>query len=52
MTLFLVVMMVLAMFGKLRVPGRKGTPRLAARCQSCKRPLIGRSPCACKQGKR
>lgn len=36
MTLFLVVMAVLAMFGKLRLPGRKtGAPppaRLAKRC--------------------
>ncbi|MDF1620829.1 hypothetical protein [Pseudothioclava nitratireducens] len=51
MTLFLVVMAVLAMFGKLRLPGRKtGAPppaRLAKRCPSCGRPRIGSGPCPC-----
>ncbi|MDD8023641.1 MAG: hypothetical protein PHX82_11080 [Paracoccaceae bacterium] len=50
MTLFLVVMAVLAMFGKLRLPGlkRPGAPRLAARCPDCGRPKIGSGPCPCK----
>jgi len=44
-TLFLVVMAVLAMFGKLRLPGSK---RLAsAKCPSCGRYRIGRGPCSC-----
>jgi len=44
-TLFLVFMAVLAMFGKLRLPGQK---RLgAARCPRCGRFRLGRGPCAC-----
>ena len=44
-TLFLVVMAVLAMFGKLRVPGAN---RLASvRCSSCGRYRIGKGDCAC-----
>jgi hypothetical protein len=43
--LFLVVMGVLAMFGKLHWIGGK---RLAsAKCRSCGRYRIGRGPCAC-----
>lgn len=46
-TLFLVVMAVLAMFGKLAFPGKK---RLnAARCPSCGRFKIGKAPCGCKK---
>ncbi|MBD3803030.1 hypothetical protein BMG00_05395 [Thioclava marina] len=48
MTLFLVVMAVLAMFGKLRLPGRKGPARVSDRCPDCGRPKIGRGPCPCK----
>lgn len=51
MTLFLVVMAVLAMFGKLRLPSIKGPGRLSARCPDCGRPKIGRGPCACKINK-
>ena len=47
-SLFLIGMVVLAMFGKLRVPGSK---RLAsARCPSCGRYRIGKGPCACGHG--
>jgi len=47
-TLFLVFMAVLAMFGKLRVPGQK---RLAsAKCPKCGRFKIGKGPCDCKKG--
>ncbi|MGA1759623.1 MAG: hypothetical protein ACO39Z_02665 [Paracoccaceae bacterium] len=43
--LFLVGMMVLAMFGKLRLPK---VPRLGAeKCQSCGKYKIGRGPCRC-----
>ncbi|AUQ67814.1 hypothetical protein PhaeoP72_00259 [Phaeobacter inhibens] len=46
-SLFLVVMAVLAMFGKLRMPGQK---HLASRrCGSCGRFKIGKGPCACKK---
>ena len=48
-TLFLIGMGVLAMFGKLRYPGQK---RLrSARCPSCGRIRIGKGPCACKNDK-
>ena len=44
-SLFLVVMAVLAMFGKLRLPGAK---RLAShRCPSCGRFRIGKGACPC-----
>jgi hypothetical protein len=43
--LFLVFMGVLAMFGKLRIPGAK---RLAnAKCRKCGRYRIGKGPCPC-----
>ena len=49
-TLFLVVMAVLAMFGKLTFPGQK---RLnAARCSKCGRFRIGKGPCGCGKGGR
>ena len=47
MTLFLVVMAVLAMFGKLRLPGTTGRKRVGARCPRCGRPKIGKGPCPC-----
>ncbi len=44
--LFLAFMAILAMFGKLTVPGAK---RLAdKRCKSCGRFRIGKGPCPCK----
>jgi hypothetical protein len=47
-TLFLVFMGVLAMFGKLRFPGQK---KLAsAKCKKCGRYRIGRGPCVCEKG--
>jgi hypothetical protein len=47
-TLFLVAMAVLAMFGKLRFPGSK---RLAsAKCPACGRYRIGKGPCGCGHG--
>ncbi|MCE5974695.1 hypothetical protein LZA78_14495 [Sinirhodobacter sp. WL0062] len=51
MTLFLVAMAVLAMFGKLRLPGGKGRPRITARCPRCGRPKIGAGPCPCGNDK-
>lgn len=43
--LFLVFIAVLAMFGKLRIPGAK---RLAsAKCRKCGRYRIGKGPCPC-----
>ncbi|MDU8912635.1 hypothetical protein [Aestuariicoccus sp. MJ-SS9] len=47
-TLFLIGMGVLAMFGKLRVPGAR---RLAAaKCPKCGRYRIGKGPCPCGKG--
>ena len=46
MILFLVGMAVLAMFGRLRFPGRD---RLAAmKCADCGRYRLGKSACDCK----
>lgn len=46
---FLVGMMVLALFGKLRFPGQA---RLAAaKCRNCGRYRIGKGPCACGRGR-
>ena len=43
-------MVVLAMFGKLRLPGQD---KLAARkCPGCGRYRIGKGPCACGKGGR
>lgn len=47
--LFLVFMGVMAMFGKLRIPGQK---RLSsAKCPKCGRYRIGKGPCSCQKGK-
>jgi hypothetical protein len=44
-TIFLVFIAVLAMFGRLRLPGAK---RLSAmRCPKCGRLRIGKGPCSC-----
>ncbi len=47
-TFFLIGMIVLAMFGKLRVPGQKRLQAL--KCSKCGSYRIGKSGCAC--GKR
>lgn len=47
-TIFLAFMAVLAMFGKLRYPGRKRIE--AMKCPRCGRFRIGKSSCDC-QGK-
>lgn len=47
-TLFLVLMAVLAMFGKLRYPGKKTID--ARKCPRCGRFRIGKSPCDCLKG--
>ena len=48
-TLFLIFMAVLAMFGKLRLPKNlPGRSRLSTRrCPECGRLRIGKGPCAC-----
>ena len=45
--LFLIGMVVLAMFGRLRLPGQKSLE--SRRCQSCGRFRIGRSECNCRE---
>ena len=46
--LFLLGMVVLAMFGKLRLPGGSLRRRLTrAKCPKCGAYRIGRGPCAC-----
>ncbi len=51
--LFLIAMGVLAMFGRLRLPGRGGRGRLKTRpCPHCGRPRLGRGPCDCGGGDR
>lgn len=44
-TLFLVAMMVLAFFGRLRFPGQKKLESL--KCPGCGRYRIGKGPCSC-----
>ena len=48
-TFFLIGMVILAMFGKLRLPGQKRLD--AARCPNCGRFRIGKGPCNCKSGR-
>ncbi|NCO21444.1 MAG: hypothetical protein GW905_05430 [Rhodobacterales bacterium] len=44
-SLFLIAIVVLAMFGKLRFPGQK---RLSSmKCTDCGRYRIGKAPCSC-----
>jgi hypothetical protein len=47
-TAFLILMAVLALFGRLRFPG--GPPRITGprRCPDCGRHRIGRGPCDCR----
>lgn len=49
-SLFLVAMAVLAMFGKLKFPGQKKLE--SVRCPHCGRFKIGKGPCACGKGRR
>lgn len=54
MTLFLVVMAGLALFGRLRLPGKgrqkPGLQKPANRCPDCGRPRIGSGRCPCNKG--
>lgn len=49
-TLFLVVMAVLAMFGRIRMPNL-GRIKSAKKCKACGRPKIGKDPCPCGKEK-
>ncbi len=46
-TIFLVVIAVLAMFGKLRLLLPRRIERLSKRCVGCGRYRIGKGPCPC-----
>jgi len=48
-SLFLIGMVVLAMFGKLRFPGQKRLQSM--KCTRCGRYSIGKGPCGCGKGK-
>lgn len=47
-SLFLIAMLVLAMFGKLRYPGKARLE--AAKCRKCGRYRIGNKSCDCDVG--
>ncbi|MEM7642892.1 MAG: hypothetical protein AAF366_10225 [Pseudomonadota bacterium] len=49
-TLFLIGMAVLAMFGRLRFPGRAKLRSLRGKCAACGAPRVGRGPCPCGKG--
>ena len=49
-TLFLVAIAVLAMFGKLHLLRRR--PKAPVTCLRCGRPLIGKGPCDCGDQRR
>ena len=49
-TLFLVFMAILAMFGKFRFPGQKTIA--SKRCTKCGRFRLGKGPCDCGKGKK
>ena len=44
-SLFLIVIVALAVFGRLRLP--RGRQLAARRCPGCGRPRIGKGACAC-----
>ena len=49
-SLFLVGIAILGMFGKLRFPGQKRLQ--SAKCPGCGRYRIGKGPCSCGHGGR
>ena len=49
-TLFLVFIAILGIFGKLSLLVPKRRQKKVARCQTCGQHLIGSGPCACKKG--
>lgn len=53
-SLFLIAILALGMFGKLRMPKigkRTGVPK-AKKCKTCGTYLIGKAPCTCKKTSR
>ena len=53
-TLFLVIVAVMAMFGRLRFPHLPGIDKVrrltSKKCRACGRPRIGKGPCPCGEG--
>ncbi|MGB8624033.1 MAG: hypothetical protein WCD16_14560 [Paracoccaceae bacterium] len=52
-SLFLIGMLVLAMFGRLRLPGPGGKPlnlSKPGKCPHCGRYKLGKGPCPCRKG--
>jgi len=49
-TLFLIAMGVMAMFGKLRMPGKSKKALSSKKCRACGRHKIGKGPCPCGKG--
>ncbi len=47
----LIALLVLAMFGRLRVGGPKAARKGARKCPACGRYRIGPGPCLCGHGK-
>lgn len=47
-SLFLIGMLILAMMGRLRIPGARRLK--SAKCKKCDRYRIGKGPCTCGQG--
>lgn len=50
-TLFLIAIIVLAMFGRLRIPKIRKDKLKAKKCSSCNRYLIEDNECDCKKRK-
>ncbi|WP_092896341.1 hypothetical protein [Rhodobacter sp. 24-YEA-8] len=53
--IFLCAMALVGMIGKILFPDARmlrGRPAKAAKCGHCGRPLLGRSPCDCRKGKK
>ena len=48
-SLFLIGMLIMGMFGKLRFPGQKKLQSM--KCPNCGRYRIGKGPCACGKGR-
>jgi len=53
-SLFLIAMLVLAMFGKLRAPrigrgGNRKKPLSARKCRKCGSYILNEGPCACEK---
>lgn len=46
-SLFLIGMLVLAIFGRLRIPGVRKLSSL--KCPKCGRPKLGKGPCECEK---